>query len=122
MASSSFTVTFVTKAAISAAKALGFDIKQEQLEVVVKFAMGRDVFAVLPTYFGKTLCYQCLPGVFNQICFDGKAHCSIIVVISPLIAIIKDQVQCIQLVKYSASSLLSTKITDFYHFVILLCR
>ena len=56
MASSSFTVAFVIKAAISAAKALGFDIKQEQLEVVVKFAMGRDVFAVLPTGFGKTLC------------------------------------------------------------------
>ena len=89
MASSCFTVAFVTKASISAAKALGFDIKQEQLEVVVKFAMGRDV---LPTGFGKTLCYQCLPGVFNQICFDGKEHCSIIVVISPLIAIINDQV------------------------------
>ena len=53
MASSCFTVAFVTKAAISAGKALGFDIKQEQLEVVVKFAMGRDVFAVLPTGFGK---------------------------------------------------------------------
>ena len=92
MASSCFTVAFMTKAAISAAKALGFDIKQEQLEVVVKFAMGRDVFAVLPTGFGKTLCYQCLPGVFNQICFDGKEHCSIKVVISPLIAIMKDQV------------------------------
>ena len=92
MASSCFTDAFVTKAAISAAKALGFDIKQEQLEVVVKFAMGRDVFAIIPTGFGKTLCYQCLPGVFNQICFDGKEHCSKIVVISPLIAIIKDQV------------------------------
>ena len=92
MASSCFTVAFVTKDAISAGKALGFDIKQEQLEVVVKFAMGRDVFAVLPTVFWETLCYQCLPGVFNQICFDGKEHCSIIVVISPLIAIIKDQV------------------------------
>ena len=63
MASSCFTVAFMTKAAISAAKALGFDIKQ--LEVIVKFAMGRDVFAILPTGFGKTLCYQCLPGVFQ---------------------------------------------------------
>ena len=70
MASSCFTVAFMTKATISAAKALGFDIKQEQLEVVVKFTMGRDVLVVLPTGFGKTLCYQCLPGVFNQICFD----------------------------------------------------
>ena len=51
MASRVFTVAFLTKAAI--VKALGFDIKQEQLEVVVKFSMGRDVFAVLPTGLGK---------------------------------------------------------------------
>ena len=51
MASSGFAVAFMTKAAISAAKALGFDIKQEQLEVVVKFAMGRDIYICRLTYW-----------------------------------------------------------------------
>lgn len=80
------------QATISAAESLGFTIKEEQLDVVATFVSGRDVFAVLPTGFGKSLCYQCLPRVFNKIEFDGKDHCSIVVVVSPLIAIMKDQV------------------------------
>ena len=60
-----FTVASVSKAAVNAAHSLGFALKQEQLEVVVQFVLGKDVFAVLPTGYGKTLCYQCLPRVFN---------------------------------------------------------
>ncbi len=71
---------------------LGYEIKKEQLYVIVQYVLGRDVSAVLPTGYGKSLCYQALPTVFNQIFFDGKDHYSIIIVISPLIAIMKDQV------------------------------
>ena len=91
-ASSCTTVDSVSRAAISSALSLGFALKEEQLDVIVKFVMGRDVFAVLPTGYGKSLCYQCLPRVFNEIYFSGDNHCSIIVVISPLSAIMKDQV------------------------------
>ena len=49
-----------------AAMKLGYarGMKEEQLEVVVAFLSGSDFFAVLPTGFGKSLCYACLPFAF----------------------------------------------------------
>ena len=41
---------------------LGYSsLKKEQLDIIVGFLNGRDVIAVLPTRFGKTLCYACIP-------------------------------------------------------------
>ena len=46
-----------------AASSLGYQtLKEEQLDVITSFVKGKDVFAVLPTGFGKSLCYACLPG------------------------------------------------------------
>ena len=76
----------VREATISTAKPLGFSIKKGQLETIENFVV--DEF-----YFQSCLldlCYQCLPGIYNKLCFSS--HCSIIIVISPLIAIMKDQV------------------------------
>ena len=41
----------------------GFTLKKEQLQekVIVAFTQGHDVFVALPTGFGKSLCYCCLP-------------------------------------------------------------
>ena len=49
-------------AANRAAMKLGYarGMNEEQLEVVVVFLSGSDVFAVLPTGYGKSLCYACL--------------------------------------------------------------
>ena len=37
-------------------------MKEEQLEEVVAFLSESDIFAVLPTGFGKSLCYACFLG------------------------------------------------------------
>ena len=52
-----------------------------------------DVFVILPTGFGKRACYQCLPLLHKKLypCSDS----AIIVVVSPLKALIKDQASCI---------------------------
>ena len=69
---------------------LGYSlIKDEQLSVVKSFVSGNDVFAVLPTGYGKTLCFASLPGVFDMLLHRSD---SVVVVVSPLTAIMKDQV------------------------------
>ena len=49
-------------AAQNAALKLGYSgLKHLQMDVVIGLATGRDVFAVLPTGYGKSLWYACLP-------------------------------------------------------------
>ena len=77
-------------AIVSSMKKLGYmKLKDEQHKIVCSFISGRDVFGVLPTGFGKSLCYACLPLIFDKIEPDLK---SIIIVVTPLTAIMKDQV------------------------------
>ena len=53
----------------------------------------RDVFVNLPTGYGKSLIYQALPFMFD--CLSGQQG-HIVVVVSPLINLIKDQVNYLQ--------------------------
>ena len=47
----------------------------------------RDVFAILPTGYGKLLCYDCLPLMYDEL-FMINEELSIVIVLTPLIAII----------------------------------
>ena len=41
---------------------LGYhSLKSEQKAIIKEFVMGKDVFAIFPTAYGKSLCYACLP-------------------------------------------------------------
>ena len=51
--------------AASVAARLGYQsLREKQEEVIVKLVQGKDVFGVLPTGYGKSLCYACLPWLF----------------------------------------------------------
>ena len=64
-------------------RVFGFaDLKPGQAEVVAAVLAGEDVLAVMPTGAGKSLCYQ-LPAVVGH---------GLTVVVSPLIALMRDQV------------------------------
>ena len=78
------------------AAAIGIrQLKPEQKEAITAFANGRDVFVSLPTGYGKSVCYGCLPGLFARL--RGESDCTesihepIVVVVSPLVSIMKDQ-------------------------------
>ena len=51
--------------------------------------MGNDVFVSLPTGSGKSVCYGILPIVFDLL---REKPGSVVVVVSPLISLMKDQV------------------------------
>src|SRR5215217_3297901 len=69
-----------------------------QEEIIRDALAGKDVFALLPTGGGKSLCYQ-LPALIR----DGLT-----VVVSPLIALMKDQVDALVANGVSATFLNST--------------
>ena len=55
------------------------------------------MFINLPTGFGKSLIYQLAPSIVEEMShLDGKIRSAIILVISPLVSLIKDQVQYLQ--------------------------
>ena len=54
------------------------------------FVEGNDVLVVLPTGYGKSLCYALLPSFFDM--KRGLVEkTSICMIVSPLIALMKDQ-------------------------------
>ncbi len=84
----------VARAAL--ADVFGFhDFRPGQEEVVASVLSGRDTLAVMPTGAGKSLCFQ-LPAVIE----DGLT-----VVVSPLIALMDDQVRALRLQGVAAGSL-----------------
>lgn len=67
-------------------KYFGFStFKGQQKEIISTLLDGRDVFVLMPTGGGKSLCYQ-LPALIS----DGVA-----IIVSPLIALMKNQVDAV---------------------------
>src|SRR3984957_11293434 len=80
-------------------KYFGFrEFREPQGEVISGILHGQDVFVVMPTGGGKSLCYQ-LPSILR----DG-----ITVVVSPLVALMKDQVDALVARGLSATLINST--------------
>ena len=73
------------------------DFRPGQAEIVQSVLEGRNTLAILPTGGGKSLCFQ-LPAL----CRDG-----VTVVISPLIALMRDQVRALKAAGVEAGALTS---------------
>ena len=74
----------------------GFEsFRAGQEEIIDTVLSGHNVLAVMPTGSGKSLCYQVPPAV----------ACRTDVVVSPLIALMKDQVDALRACGYPAAAL-----------------
>ena len=65
-------------------------LKQEQKEVL-EILLTSNVLAQLPTGFGKSMIYQIFP--FFRNAMVGKENDTIVLILSPLVAIIQEQVK-----------------------------
>ncbi|KAI6123782.1 P-loop containing nucleoside triphosphate hydrolase protein [Pisolithus croceorrhizus] len=74
------------------------DYKEKQKEIVEAAMSGSDVFVLAPTGMGKSLCFQ-LPSIVSE--------CGVSVVVSPLLALMKNQVASLRGKGVAAVSLAS---------------
>ena len=70
-------------------KFIGYELKKEQIEAISSVFSGSDVLVVLPTSFSKSMMYQALAWLYVHL---GQRMSPIVLAISPLVAIMKNQV------------------------------
>eukprot|EP00731_Ephydatia_muelleri_P034357 Em0056g16a len=83
-------------------------IRPNQHKAVKSFIEGSDVFISLPTGSGKSFCYSVLPFIYDDLYHRVG---SIVIVVSPLIALMKDQVAALT-GKGLKAAYLSSKMDD----------
>ncbi len=69
---------------------MGWPSAKPEQNQIVEAILNRDVSVILPTGYGKSACYQCC--LLHKKMYPSKAPI-IVLVVSPLRALIKDQVK-----------------------------
>ena len=66
----------------------GLDLKEEQELAIRAVYDKKDVFVWLPTGFGKSVCFQTLPFLFDcKLGLVGSSRNSVVLVVVPLVAL-----------------------------------
>lgn len=97
------TMDIYNKALLALNKYYGYkEFRNGQLEIITKIVNKTDVFCIMPTGAGKSVCYQ-IPALLLQ---------GITIVISPLISLMKDQVDSLLDIGISATYINSSQKND----------
>ena len=83
----------------------GLTLKKQQVQCIRHVYYGKDVFAWLPTGFGKSVIYECLPFVFAK-------QNSLVLVVSPLVSLMIDQVKSLKKRGVCAAIMSDHKVND----------
>ena len=93
---------FCVSYALSRLKKENFVLKPEQSAVLESIFQRKDVFVWFPTGYGKSICYQALPFMFDRKL--GRAlDKSVVLVVSPLVSLMIDQVTSLRSVGVGAA-------------------
>lgn len=96
-------INIINKAMEILQKYYGYNsFKEGQFEIINNILNGVDTFCIMPTGGGKSVCYQIPALIFN----------GITLVVSPLISLMKDQVDSINDIGLSAAYINSTQSLD----------
>ena len=82
-------------------------IKSKQKEALEAIAVNkRDCIIILPTGYGKSLIYQLLPSLCDRLAYGNcTENKSVVIVVSPLNALIDDQLNKLNSIGISCASL-----------------
>ena len=120
--SSSFEISHFDQAVKSAVSKLGDkrikEITSIQRKVLLGFLKGRDTFACLPTGYGKSVIYQLAARVAAElsIVYNYKDLFStepVVLVVSPLNALIKDQLSSCEKLGINATKMEGSELPSF---------
>ena len=83
----------------------GFSTLNKYQKNALKFVIEKkkDVFVNLPTGFGKSVIFQAFPLLYA--CVEPSREKNIVIVVSPLVSLVKDQVSLLLSLGISATSL-----------------
>ncbi len=94
-------------------KYFGYDaFRPMQKEIIERIMANKDALVLMPTGGGKSICYQ-VPAILKA---------GLTVVVSPLISLMKDQVEALQANKIAATYFNSTQSTEEQRLIIQQCR
>ena len=85
--------------ALSSLKLGDLILKSEQVKAINLLSQGHDVFVWFPTGYGKSICYQVLPFVFDRLLGRSESPSvdqSVVLVVSPLVSLMVDQVKSLR--------------------------
>jgi len=82
----------------------------EQENLLHKFLGGQNIFVNLPTGYGKSLIFQCLP-IAAYALFEKPRGSSVLVVISPLRSLMEDQIIWRSWTKINITTVIRSSIT-----------